>query len=135
MQFVGVTNQRLRLPHDLLDRRRIEFRQVADVIGIQRAAVRDRACSSFLQLAAVKKRIGIRVEQLVTKRRRLARVASDQFDSSRLDVFEHAMQAVEIHRFGQAVVHRLLNQRMIGQLVIANDVLLAAGQLGKHGRQ
>ena len=46
---------------------------------------------------------------------------------------EHARQAVEVHRLFEAVAHGLVDERMIGDLAIAGDVLEARGGVGEDG--
>ena len=48
-----------------------------------------------------------------------------------MDAPEHADQAIEIHRFVQAVAHGLVHERVIGQLTIARNVLEAGSGVGE----
>ena len=41
-------------------------------------------------------------------------------------------QAIHVHRLAQAVVHGLLDQRMIGHLALADDVFQAGDLIGEH---
>ena len=89
---------------------------------------------SLLQRRVVEKRVGPGVQQLVAERRRLGRVARHALNLAAMDAFENARERVEVHRLLQAVAHRLRDQRMIGNLAIAGDVLEARGRVGKHRR-
>ena len=44
-------------------------------------------------------------------------------------------QAIQVRRFLQAIVNRLPDERLIGYLDVADDVFLASGLSGEHGRQ
>ena len=48
---------------------------------------------------------------------------------------QHAPQPVDVHRLGEHVLHHLLHQRVIGNLDVADNVLLARGHVGKDRRQ
>src|SRR5438552_4183959 len=78
----------------------------------------------LLQRGIVEERIRIRVEQLMRERRRLTAIQTDQLNLPRLDVAEHAQEAIQIGDFVQTVVHRLANNGLIGHLDVADDVLL-----------
>ena len=49
-----------------------------------------------------------------------------------MDATEDALQRCEVHRLFEAVADRLVDQRMIGNLAIARDVLEARGRVRKH---
>ena len=57
------------------------------------------------------------------------------FSAPRADVLDELLQAVEIHRLVQAVLDRLVDERMIGNADVADDVLLAGGLIRKHRGQ
>ena len=42
-----------------------------------------------------------------------------------LDSAQHFLQSVDVHCFGEAIINRLLHQRMIRDLAVAHDVLQA----------
>ena len=65
--------------------------------------------------------------------RRLRRVAGDERDLAAVDAVEHRGQAVEIHRLLEAVAHGLRDERVIGNLAVAGDVLETGRGVGKHG--
>ncbi len=67
--------------------------------------------------------------------RRLRRVASVEADLAAIDLLHQLAQPVDVHRFVEAVVHRLAHQRMVRQVDRAGHVLLAGDLLGKDGRQ
>ena len=49
----------------------------------------------------------------------------------RSDASQHALEAVEIERLGEHVLHRFANQRVIGNLDVAVDIFLAGQRFGK----
>ena len=135
MQFVGVADQRPGFVGDLGDCRGIELRQVLHLVDRQRAPRGHGPRAALFQRGVVEERVRIGVEQLVAERRRLARL--DGTSSTRPDLMssEQRQPAVDVHRLVQAVVHRLLHQRMIGNLDVAVMVLQAADGFGKGGGQ
>ncbi len=65
------------------------------------------------------------------KGRRLRSIARDADDLSAVNALQHASQPVEVHRLLQTVVHRLIDQRMVGDLAVAGDVLETRGRIRK----
>ena len=45
------------------------------------------------------------------------------------------LQAFDVHRLVQAIAQRLIDQRMVGQLALAHEVLGTGDLVGKHDRQ
>ena len=66
------------------------------------------------------------------ERRRLVSVARDDLRSRPLDAGEQRFEALDVHRLVQAVVDRLRDERMIGNLALAGEVLGARDLVGKH---
>ena len=54
-----------------------------------------------------------------------------QPDLAGLDAPQHVLEALDVHRLVQAVVHRLAQQHVVGHLERSGDVLLAADLFGK----
>ena len=52
-----------------------------------------------------------------------------------MDSAEHGVEAVEIHGFFEAIANRLADERVIGNLTVAGDVLEARGGIGEDRRQ
>ena len=48
---------------------------------------------------------------------------------------EQLLQAFQVHRLADNVLHDLADQRMIGNLAVALNILLAGRDLRKHTRQ
>ncbi len=51
---------------------------------------------------------------------------------TRFQAAQQAFHAVDVHGFVQAVGDRLVHQRMVGDLAIADDVLQAGELIGEH---
>ena len=64
---------------------------------------------------------------------RFRRVAREAPKFARVDAREHGDETVEVHRFFEAVTHRLVDQRMVGHLAVAGNVLETGRGVGKHG--
>ena len=135
MKFIGVADRRLGLVDDLADRLGVESAEVAEFLDGKTATGRDGPGPSFLDFTSVEKRVRVGVEQFPTERRGFAGVATDQFDFSGVNPLEHRLESLEIESLVEAIVHGLLHEGMVGDLVVAGDILLASGQLGKNGGQ
>ena len=135
MQFVGVADERLRFGYDLADRFGIEAAQILKAFDREGSARGDRSRAALGHFAPVEERIRVRVEEFVTERRRLARVAGEELDLAPLDLAQHSDEGFHVVSLVQAIVHRLTDERMIGQLDVADHVLLTAGQFRKDRRQ
>ena len=135
VQFVGVAYRRPGLVDDLADCLGVETTEVAEFFDRQAAAGGHGPSPSFLDFSSVEERVGVGIEQFPGERRRFTGVAAHQFDFPGVDSLEHLLESGVIQRLVQTVVHRLLHQRVVGDLVISGDVLLATGELGKDGRQ
>src|SRR5213596_3817875 len=58
----------------------------------------------------------------------------DEREAPRLHLLEHALESREVHRLEQAVLDRLLHERMVGDLPVAHQVLRAGELIGKDRR-
>ena len=94
-----------------------------------------RVAPPLLERRIVQEGVRPRVEDLVSEDRRLGRVAGDQLQLAAMDPLEHAAQPVEVHRFFEAVAHRLADERMIRDLAIAGNVLEARRGVGEDRRE
>ena len=83
--------------------------------------------SSLLERGVVHEGVWPRVEDVVAERGRLGRVARDAGHLAAMDPLEHALQLRQIHGFFEAVANRLVDERVIGNLAIAWNVLQAGG--------
>ena len=135
VQFIGRANLRLRLGPHPLNRQRIEPAEVRDTLHRQRAAGGDSARPAFSDLAPIEEGVRVGVQQFVTEWAGLARVAGNQLNLTPVDLAQDLAQPLEVVRLLQAVVHRLPNERMVGQHMVARDVFLAPRQLREDGGQ
>jgi hypothetical protein len=103
-------------------------------VAANRASQLHRARAPFFERSIVEKRIRIRVQNLVTERRRLRRVDRDRADLAGFEAAQHTEQAVEIHRFMQAVVDRFAHQHVIGDANRSGEILGARGLVRKDRR-
>ncbi len=131
MKLVRVARSRLRFGDDARDRLRVERAQIALVRG-EGPPERDGARPALLERGVVEERVRLRVQNLVRERRRLGRVAGVEADLAPLDPFEDPVEARRVHRLGQAVAHRLANERVIRDLDRARRVLLASDLRREH---
>ena len=100
------------------------------------AAQRHGAGAALLERRVVEEGVRVGVQDLVRHRRRRRRLDGDRADARRASMpLEHGAQAVGVHRLVQAVVERLVDQRVVGRLDRAG-VVVAAGELrGEDGGQ
>ena len=132
MQFVGVTNDGPRLGDDLGDRGGIENAHAARYVGAQGAAQRHGPGAALFERRVVEIRVRIRVENLVTERRRLGRIDGDRFDLAALERPENRHEAVDVHCLVQTVVDRLADEHVIGDADRAGKILLTRDLIGKY---
>src|ERR1700678_2200974 len=95
-------------------------------------AQRDRARSSLLEAGFVEKGIGIGVHQFVRKHRWYRSVDGQTTYAAVLDVAQNVSQSFKIHRFLQHILHHLVDQRMVGNLNVADDGFKARCSLRKY---
>src|SRR5581483_12062559 len=107
----------------------------ADEVGAQRTAELNSPSAPLLQRSIVEERVGVRVQDLVTERRRLGVVDGHSSYGAGADSVQDFDQAVEIHGLMQAVVDRLSNQRVIGDADLAAQVFRAGNLIRENGRQ
>ena len=134
VQLVFVTRLRGGFGADAVDRGGIERAQVAGRRRLARAPRLDGVRPPLLEWRVVQERVGLRVQNLVREERRLGCVARDELDLAIVNAPQHLAQAVEVHGLLQAVAYRLVDQRVIGNLPIARNVLEARCRVGEHGR-
>ena len=135
VQFVGIADEGPGVLADLGDGFGVELCQVAEVLDAERPPRAHRSCPPLFQRGIVEKRVRIGVEDLMRKRRRLAGVDRKKFHLTVLHVLQHRQPSRQVHCLGQAVVHRLPHDGMIGDLDVAVMVLQAADRFGKRLRQ
>ena len=130
MQLFRIARDGKRLGSDFGNRRRVERADAAGV-GPDGAAHLHCARPPLFQRRIVEIGVRIRIENLVRERRRLGCVDRHGFQRPGADVLDELLQAVEIHRLVQAVLDRLVDERMVGNADVADDVFLAGGLVRK----
>ena len=94
---------------------------------------RDGARAPVDGLTVVEERVGRGVEDLVGEQRRLGGVDEVEAHLAVLHPPPQLDEPVAVERLGEAVVHRLARERVVGHLDGPADVLLARGGAGEHG--
>ena len=92
----------------------------------------DSLSAAFFKRRVIEKSVRARIQDLACERRRLRQVARDASDLALLDSAQHSFQSVDVHRLCQAIINRLLHQRVIWNLPVADDVLEARQLIGKN---
>ena len=112
----------------------VERAEVRGGLRIEPAAQRDRLGAALLERRVVQEGVGLGLEDLVGERRGLDDVAGDHRDLARLHAAQEVLQPLDVHRLFQAVAQGLLDQRVIGDLALAHDVLQAGELVGEDDR-
>ena len=89
-----------------------------------------RTGTAFLEGRVVEERVGARVQDLVGEGRGFHGIDAVNANFSRLDALEQPDQARDVSRLGLAVVHRLLDEWVIGDRDRVLDVLLTRHLFG-----
>ncbi len=108
--------------------------ELAGVVGDarrERAAQGDGAGAAFFGASLVEEGVGHGVDELVRELRGDGRVDGQAADGAGLDAAEDLVEAVDVHGFGQGVAHDLADERVVGDLDVADDGLEAGGGLGE----
>ena len=69
------------------------------------------------------------------KHRRRCRIDRHALNAPVIHPGEHGLQSLEVHRLAEHVLHHFAHQRMVGNLDIALDILLAGRHLRKNAGQ
>ena len=134
VQLVRVARIGPRLAADPLDGGRIERPKLLGGLDVERAARDHGLGAPLLERGVVQERIDPRVDDFVGHRRRLGRVERDQLELARGHAFQDPGQARQVHRLDQAVLDRLVDQRMVRDFPVAGEVLRAGRLVGEHRR-
>ena len=134
VHLLGVAGVRPGFLGDPRDGVGVQRAQVSRALG-QRPTQAHGSRAAFLDRRVVEVGVGLAAHDLMRHRRGLDGVPGVQPDLTRLDALQDANQLRQVHRLGEAVLHRLLDQGMVRHLQGAGDVLLAAHLLGEHGGQ
>ena len=113
------------------DRLGVEPAEVGGVLRVEPAPGHHRLGAALLERRIVEIGVGPRRQDLERERRRLGQVARDDPDRAGLRCRAAAARAVDVHRLVQAVGDRLADQRMVGDLALADEVLGAGDLVGE----
>ena len=132
MELVGRGGGRLGLCPHPVDRL---LGDPSELLGRDRQtpAQRDGARAPVDGLTVVEERVGRGVEDLVGEHGRLRGVDEVEAHLARLHLLPQRDEAVAVERLGEAVVHGLARERVVGDLDRPADVLLARGGAREHG--
>ena len=125
VQLVGVAGFGPHLVAHLPNRLGVELAQVGRAGGIHPAPRQHGLGAALLERRVVEEGIGPRGEDFERERRGFGEVAGRHFDGAAFQAREQGFEAVDIHRFVQAIIDRLPHQRMVGNLAVADDVFAA----------
>ena len=135
VQLVDIAHDRGDLFTRELDRARIQRgRDIARLDG-ETAAHLDRARAPLLERGIVEVRVRVRIDELVRQRARLDGIAREHLDLAALELLEDALQTFAVHRFDEAIAHRLEHERVIRHLARPDDVLATRERLREHHGQ
>ncbi len=128
MQFVGRFRLRPRLLLHRTNDGGIELGEVRRLGQIEPASSRDRPRASFLQRRIVEKGVRPGVQNFLRHRRGFPEIFRDKAYLLIFNAREQALEAFDVHRFREAVMYRLLHERVIGHFTVPGYVL-QTGQL------
>jgi hypothetical protein len=133
VKFIGISRVGFDLFDDARDGRLVEC---SEVVGARLSA----PClycmaSPFLQRRVVQERVRLGVQDLVSERRRLWCVARDEPQISLVDPLQDPPKPFEIHCLFEAIPNGLTDERVVGYLAIAWNVLETRGGVGEDGRE
>ena len=133
VQFVGVAHDGRRLVGHRLDRRGIEDAHAVRRRAPEQPAHLDRAGAALLEWRIVEIGERVRVEDLVRERGWGRRLDGDGRYRAALQPVEHLFEAVDVHRFVQAVVDRLADEHVVGDADRAGEVFRTGGLVREDG--
>ena len=109
----------------------VETAHLVGGIRIKPAPAHHRLRAALLERRVVE--IGIRPcgEHLAGERRGLGQILGDDPDGARLDVGKQMLEAFDIHRLVEAIGNGLRDERMVGHLALAHQILGAGHLIGE----
>ena len=94
-----------------------------------------RVRAPLFERGVIQERVRPRVDNLVRQQRRLGRIARHAADAALVNARQDLHETRQVHRLLQAILDGLRDQRVIGDLAIAGNVLEARGRIGKGRRE
>ncbi len=91
--------------------------------------------AALFQRRIVEERVRPRVQRLGRERRRRRQIARQHTHAAVLDAAQQLQPAVAVHRLVQAIVQRLRDQRVFGNLALADQILRTGDLVGEHRGQ
>ena len=134
MQLVAVANIGPRLFADPRNRRLVEPSHFLQNRFRQHSPHLHGTRTPLFQRSIVEVRVRVRIQDFVRELRRHRRVDRQRANRATANPVEHPPQPVNIHGLGEHVLHHFLDQRMVGNLDIADDVFLARSHVGEDRR-
>ena len=133
VQLVGVARLGPHFVAHAGDGVKVQLAEIRRRIRIQPAPRHHGLRAPLFQRCIIQIGVGPRGEDFQRQRRRFRKVAGDHLYGAALDVGQQSFKPVHVHGLVQAVGDRLSNERMIGNLPVADDVLAAGHLVGEDG--
>jgi hypothetical protein len=134
VQLVGIRGVGPGLRSHPRNRLRIEPAEVGRRLRRQPAPAHHGLSTALLERRVVEIRVRSGREHLEGERRRLGQIARDHADVAALEPRKEAFQTLDVHRVVQAVGDSLGNQRLVGDLALADQVFGAGELVGEDRR-
>ena len=132
VEFLWVADRWPGFGLDPLDGFPVEDAEIVDFARVEPGAVADGVGAALLEGGVVEEGVGPRVDDFLGEGGRLAQIPAHQREPALFHVREQGGQPIDIHGFGEAVVDRLVDERVIGNLALAGEVLLAGDLVREH---
>ena len=87
----------------------------------------------FFEWRIVEEGIRPRVDDLVREYGGLGRVARDEMQLPAMDARQHLDEPIDVHCLFEAVAHRLVHERVVRDVAVAGNVVLAGRGIGEDG--
>ena len=134
MQLVGIRGVGPRFAAHPRYRLGIEPTDVSGGLWRQPTAGHYRLSAAFFERGVIEICVGPGRQHFESKRRGLGQIARDDTDFACFEPGEDLRQAVDVHGIDEAIRYGLADQRMVGDLTLANKVLGTSKLVGKDRR-
>ena len=133
VHLVGRVGDRPRFLAHTRDRRRIQRTEIVGTAQLSGAPRIYRPGPALLERSVVEERIDGGVEQLVAQHRGLGQVLCRHPDLAGDQALELRLETMQIDCFLERILHRLVDERVVGDLPRAAYVVLARRRFGERG--